>query len=60
MLFKASHTLMGVAIVAFPLKLFNLELPRLLRVCLDANATAGVVLGLGVDGISKPPNMVIT
>ena len=30
------------------------------RVCSDANATAGVVLGLGVDGISKHPNTVIT
>ena len=31
-----------------------------LRVCSDANATAGVVLELGVDGISKRPNTVIT
>ena len=30
------------------------------RVCSDANATAGVVLGLGVDGISKRPNTAIT
>ena len=30
-----------------------------LRVCSDANATAGVVLGLGVDGISKRPNTAI-
>ena len=30
------------------------------RVCLDANASARVVLGLGVDGISKCPNMAIT
>ena len=29
------------------------------RVCLDANATTGVVLGLGVDGISRHPNTVI-
>ena len=33
---------------------------RCIRVCSDANATAGVVLGLGVDGISKHPNTVIT
>ena len=31
---------------------------RSVRVCSDANATAGVVLGL--DGISKHPNTVIT
>ena len=31
-----------------------------LRVCSDANATTRVVLGLGVDGISKHPNTVIT
>ena len=31
-----------------------------LRVCSDANATTGVVLGLGVDGISKRPNTAIT
>ena len=30
------------------------------RVCSDANATAGVVRGLGVDGISKRPNTAIT
>ena len=30
------------------------------RVCSDANATAGVVHGLGVDGISKRPNTAIT
>ena len=30
------------------------------RVFLDANATAGVALGLGVNGIIKHPNMVIT
>ena len=31
-----------------------------LGVCSDANATTGVVLGFGVDGISKHPNTVIT
>ena len=32
-----------------------------LRVCSDANTTAGVsVLGLEVDGISKRPNTAIT
>ena len=31
-----------------------------LRVCSDANATPGVVCGLGVDGISKRPNTAIT
>ena len=30
------------------------------RVCSDANATTGVVLGFGGDGISKHPNTVIT
>ena len=33
---------------------------KTLRVCSDANATARVVLELGVDGISKRPKTVIT